>query len=286
MQSRKPASRRLGERAVDQSSLHAFTLIELLVVIAIVAILAGLLLPCLARAKGHAKRINEISAARQLILAWQLYADDHRDNVLPGYRYGYEAADDLGHPVEHPINARYPWRLYPYLAKNFDVIYANENHALLERFRAMEHGSGVYAASVFPSLGINSVFVGGDDLDLPPTAKSAERFGKFCLLKTTESRRPSGVMVFVSARGPFDGETVDGYYVVKPPYLDSRRWSGQWNATDAPGDWGHVHPRHQGRAVASFIDGHVRTVEEKELQDMRLWSDAADAPDWVLTRKD
>ena len=265
---------------------RAFTLIELLVVIAIIAILAALLLPVLGRAKSHAKRANETSAARQLILAWQLYADDHRDHVFPGYRYGYEAADDLGQTVEHPINARYPWRLYPYLAKNFDVIYANENHALLQRFRAMEHGAGVYAASVFPSLGINSIFVGGDDLDLPPTAKAMERFGKFCVLKTTETQRPSEVMVFVSARGPFDGTEANGYYVVKPPYLDSRRWTPTWNAAETSATWGYVHPRYNRRAVAAFIDGHVQAMNETALQDMRHWADPAGAKDWVLERRD
>jgi prepilin-type N-terminal cleavage/methylation domain-containing protein len=264
---------------------RGFTLVELLVVIAIIALLAGLLLPTLGRAKGHAKRINETSAARQLILAWQLYADDHSDRVLPGYRFGYPAADNLGQEVSHPINARYPWRLYPYLGKNFDVIYANEDHAALERFRRMEHSAGVYAASVFPSLGINSVFVGGDDVDLTPTAKAEERFGKFCVLRTSEAERAAEVMVFVSARGSSEDEAVSGYYVVKPPYLDARRWAAQWTPTLAAGDWGFVHPRYNRSAVAAFIDGHVQAMDETALQDMRHWADPADKADWVLERR-
>ena len=56
---------------------RGFTLIELLVVIAMIAILAALLLPALGKARERTRGIQCLNNTRQLVMAWQLYADDH-----------------------------------------------------------------------------------------------------------------------------------------------------------------------------------------------------------------
>ena len=65
--------------ARDRDPRSAFSLVELLVVLTVVALLAGLLLPTLARGKGKAQSAACANNLRQLGLAFMLYLPDHDD---------------------------------------------------------------------------------------------------------------------------------------------------------------------------------------------------------------
>jgi prepilin-type N-terminal cleavage/methylation domain-containing protein len=95
-----------------QNRLPAFTLIELLVVIAIIAVLAGLLLPVLARARDKGKAARCQNNLRQLVMATMMYEEDFQV-----YPIGWPPAEMLNLP-SFPIWYR---QLQPYLGSKTNV---------------------------------------------------------------------------------------------------------------------------------------------------------------------
>ena len=141
-------------------------------------------------------------------------------------------------------------------------------------------------AATYPSLGLNTTWIGGDEVDGCFNQSVTDLLGKFHSDQLSTIRNPGRLIVFASARGldgvqGGGGQVTQGYYKVASPNLLSRRWSASFDEND-PSSAGNLSLRRGGSSVVSHVDGSVDALTIEELDDMRRWADRADAPDWVL----
>lgn len=269
-----------------------FTLVELLVVVAILVVLLAALLPVFASMRQASARAREIAAARSLVGAWTQYAYDSDGALLPGYRAGLPAYDAQRNAIAAQtigVTAnRWVWRLAPYIGHDFNALYVGEHERMLRELEGTDYSNYLYQTSVFPSLGLNSVWVGGDETFGGFNSAFLGLYGKFYVTRLGEIARPAGLLVFASARGQDSMPTGDlspvaeGFFRVRSPAFDTRTWGARYDPED-PASWGNTSARNGGVTVAAFADGHAEARAPEELDDMRLWSNGATAKDWTIT---
>ena len=280
----------------------AFTLIELLVVIAIIAILAALLFPVLARAKGRAQGVTCLSQGKQMMTAMLMYTSESSDffppnpddgNTLPGYNWCAGQAG-IGGPQEfNPDVLTDPARslLVSYLSGNVAVfrcpadqregLYQGSNPAFIgqivpaARTFSMSQAVGTidpgydateFSGSGYVHSGVPNLSVNGPWLNNQFTHRRNSPWHTFGKVSDIHAPGPSGLWVLVDedARGLNDAAFAFG--------MESPQWF------DAPGTY------HDGGCGFAFADGHSEThrwqSRTEKMNGSGAITDPLDRQDW------
>ena len=194
-----------------------FTILELLLSVTIILVLAAVSISSFSLLKRRAMMTKELAAARNIMVAFNLYSIENDGQILPGYKTDPTITNQDGEVLLAPINSRYPWRLYPYIKDVEDSLLYNGNESI------MEDKSSDYLVSVFPNLGMNTTFIGGhfgSGSLLRPSARIEEKIGQFCIRHTSHIDHASNVIAFLSARShPEESWDGRGYFEVQPPMV-------------------------------------------------------------------
>ncbi len=267
--------------APDRHSSPGFTLIELLVVIAIIAILAGLLLPTLGRARQKAQGIQCMNNHRQLTLAWINYALDNRERI-PAASPGNEGSPDrmptwMEGWLDFDPGNRSNWDvtldihsslLWPYCGNSAGIFKCPADTS------RVTPNSGPYSGRSVPrvrSMAMSAWFGGfGGELDVGPGGSSPPwRLYR----RMDEIIDPGPVMtaLFWDQRE----DTINyGNFLIDmsgwPDAPEETRW-----ATDLPGSY------HGGSGGLSYADGHSevhRWLDPRTVPPIRKGKDWMDNP--------
>lgn len=238
-----------------KSNLRAgFTLIELLVVIAIIAILAGMLLPALARAKEKGRSANCISNLRQMAIASKVYADDNDNRYCFTFQVrGDNVIRKAWFNFVQPYQGSTNLILCPSKSKKFKELVAL--YPSDQQDKAVSNYSANFrlGGCDWPNVWDKSTWRQLRDTDVrsPATTVHLTDGGS----RPINSRDPNKCVTPQSPEKP-------GCWIVHDPANDAP-CSGCVTSAGDP-NWGGPHLRHNQRSNVAFADAHVESMRSSQ----------------------